>query len=54
METADHDVEMEKSMNESKYGKCICPNGSTSYNVPASAGSTFGSSTSAFREVRGQ
>jgi len=53
-DSADHDAEMEKSVNISKYGQCVCPNGSTSYNVSATGTQPTGNSTSAFREVRGQ
>jgi len=52
-EKADKDAKDEEKALESKFGACICPNGSTSYNVPAGAAGA-GASTSAFREVRGQ
>ncbi|MDQ6973744.1 MAG: hypothetical protein Q9M10_02580 [Mariprofundaceae bacterium] len=54
---ADKDAKDEDAKNAAKYGKCVCPNGAPSYNIPvgaAGASSTSSASTSAFREVRGQ
>jgi len=46
---------LKEEKNKSKYGTCVCPNGNTSYYVKTSSvNSVGGSTTSSFREVRGQ
>ena len=54
-EKADKEAKDEEDKNAAKYGACVCPNGTTSYNIQVPAGSANASApTSAFREVRGQ